>query len=110
MSTTATAVRQEAHARLLEACPHGTRIFAVLRHVAASGMSRRISLHTFYELHTMQSVSNISGHVGRLLDIPVNADLELTIRGCGSDAAKETVAHLALRLYGDARALSCEWV
>jgi hypothetical protein len=58
-----------------------TQVYAIVKRVAASGMSRRITIL----VSTGTEIRNISGYVSTLLGLRWNDDGSVTIRGAGMD-------------------------
>lgn len=76
----------------------GETIYTVLRHVSASGMSRRIDLYIMRRGHPRY----ISWHVANVLDYKIPDRKEgLVVGGCGMDMGFHLVHSLGYALWGD---------
>lgn len=85
----------------------GDTVYAILRHVSTSGMSRMIDLYVMKNNRPLR----ITWTVARALDMRYNRKHEaLHIGGCGFDVAHDTVSNLAWRIFGNADALSYQWI
>ena len=92
----------ESLAHLRELFPPGSDVWTLVTHVAASGMSRRISLYSITVEDGKPVVQNVSAHVARVLDLRVNRDdLAVVVSGCGMDMCFHTVYNLGRALYHD---------
>jgi hypothetical protein len=87
--------KAEAMSRLRKLLKPGATVYTVLRHVSASGMSRRIDLYCF---HKNQPVY-LSGYAGRVLDMRRHKDGGLVVGGCGMDMGFHVVYELGRTLY-----------
>jgi len=97
MSRKITERMQEARETLRNLCPPGTTVYTVLRHVARSGMSRRIDLYVIQD-----------GEPRWLSGLYKNADGirhgkfdAITVQGCGMDMGFHLVYNLSRMLYGN---------
>lgn len=101
--------------------PKGTRVYTILRHVSASGMSRDISIVVFpegskYPIHPNHSAAKAMGW--RL--VTRNGSDCIRVGGCGMDMGFHLVYSLSMALYGKdengkfseagARALEQSWL
>lgn len=107
--------KDDAKDRLKEWFPRGSTVYCVLRHVAKSGMSRRISLIGIQgKSHDPSDVRLIQADycAGILLGISSNRHNKpgLAVSGCGMDMGLHLVSSLSSALYGDARELRHEWI
>jgi hypothetical protein len=84
----------------------GDRVYSVLRHVSASGMSRRID---FYAIKDGAPVY-LSGAMAGLLSYKRHKQGGLVVTGCGMDMGFHVVSGLAYRLFGAESALKSEWL
>jgi hypothetical protein len=84
----------------------GDTVYSVLRHVSASGMSRRID---FYSLKGGVPVW-LSGYMAGLLGYKVHKQGGLVVTGSGMDMGFHVVSGLAYRLFGAESALRSEWI
>jgi hypothetical protein len=92
------AERQEAIEMLRKWVKPGSTVYTVLRHVSASGMSRRITL---FVVHRGEAF-NITGFAGRAMDWKVNRDeLSLVVSGAGMDMGFHAVYTLSRCLFPD---------
>lgn len=97
----------EYRAKLLEHLTPGQTVYCILRHVSASGMSRRISL--LVPDPNGGDPFEISGWVGHVLGLRRNdRDGGLVVSGCGMDMGFHLVSSLSRALWphghGDMRA------
>ena len=81
--------------------PPGSTVYSIIRHVAASGMSRRIDFYAIEAYAGEASrpryiTGNVASATGRRRDRQSGA---IVVAGCGSDAAFDVVHHLAEVLY-----------
>jgi hypothetical protein len=91
---------------LREIVARGDTVYSVLRHVSASGMSRRID---FYAIKDGRPVW-LSGHMSGLLSYKIHKCCGLVVTGCGMDVGFHVVCGLAFKLYGAESALRSEWL
>lgn len=84
----------------------GDSVWAVLRHVSASGMSRRID---FYAIKDGRPVW-LSGYITGLLSYKIHKRGGLVVTGCGMDMGFHVVSGLAFKLFGAESALRSEWI
>jgi hypothetical protein len=74
----------------------GTRVYCVLRHVSASGMSRRIDFYIILD----GEMCFISGYVADVLGLRRHPSKDgLTVTGCGMDMGFHVVYELGRALY-----------
>lgn len=92
------AYRAQAKADLLEFIRPGDTIYCILRHVSASGMSRRISLYAMHE----GKPRNITGTAAIAMDRRLNRDeFSIVVGGCGMDMGFHLVYSLGFHLFPD---------
>ena len=91
----------------------GDTVYTVLRHVSASGMSRRIDL---YAIKGNRPVY-LTGYAARAMDYPAPKDRGITVQGCGMDMGFHLVYNLSMSLFcpkkydhDAAYALKHEWI
>ena len=84
----------------------GDKVYSVLRHVSASGMSRRID---FYAIKDGAPVW-LSGQMSGLLRYQLHKQGGLVVTGCGMDMGFAVVCNLAYRRFGAEGALKSEWL
>lgn len=86
--------------RLLEMLAPGDRVYTVLRHVSASGMSRRIDL---YKLECdgdgKASPRYLSAYAADLLGYPLHAKGGIVAGGCGMDMGFHLVYNLGSAMW-----------
>jgi hypothetical protein len=107
-------VRAEGARRLAEQCANdlravlapGDTVHSVLRHVSASGMSRRID---FYALKSGVPVW-LSGYMAGLLSYKIHRQGGLVVQGCGMDMGFHVVCGLSFKLFGAETVLRSEWI
>jgi hypothetical protein len=96
------AERDDARARLLTMLKPGDRVYTVLRHVSASGMSRRISLVVATTDHDGKpAVTSIDWLAARLLSYRQHDRGGLVVGGCGMDMGFHLVYALGSALWPD---------
>jgi hypothetical protein len=81
--------------------PKGTRVYTILRHVSASGMSRDISIVVFpegekYPIHPNYSAAKAMGW--QL--VTRNGSDAIRVGGCGMDMGFHLVHSISQKLYG----------
>ncbi len=89
--------KEWARAHLLNLLKHGDTVYTVLRHVSASGMSRRIDLYTMKENRPQY----LSGYVSALTGWRLHDKGGLVIGGCGMDMGFHAVYTLSAILFRD---------
>lgn len=90
--------RQEAIDWLRKHLKPGDKAWTILRHVSASGMSRRISVVILVDGQPW----DVSGFVGRAIDCKRHErDGGLTVTGCGMDMGFHLVYSLSRVLFPD---------
>ena len=93
--------KAEAIKMLREWCPPGTKVYTVCRHVARSGMMRRLDLYVFApEANGEVSKLYLTGYVAKALGWSRNDD-GLRVEGCGMDMGFHTVHSLSYALHGN---------
>lgn len=86
--------------------PKGSTVYTILRHVSASGMSRRISTVSSLDL-----AGNPDYYIEQLgLAKRHKHKPGLVIEGCGMDMGYHLAHTLASALYGDGHALEHRWL
>ena len=100
----AAAFREQVAARLREQLPKGSKVWGLVRSVAPSGMSRRISL---YIVHGSRIV-DITYRAGIVLERTEHRDGGLVVGGCGMDMVFSLVYDLGAALYADPSAFTKE--
>lgn len=103
MHTTTPGMTASTIARLKEIAPPGTTVYAVVRNVSRSGMSRTMD---FYVI-TDNTLRYITGYVATILGLR-RSDRGVRVTGAGMDMAFATTYELAHALYGDGYALTSE--
>lgn len=94
------AEREDARNRLLSMLKPGDRVYTVLRHVSASGMSRRISLVIPTTDHEGKpAVTSIDWLAARLLSYRQHDRGGLMVSGCGMDMGFHAVYALGSALW-----------
>ena len=90
--------QEQAKDELRKILSHGDRIYCVLRHVSASGMSRTIDFYVIKENRPIW----LTGYMGAALGYKRGKhDRGLVISGCGMDMGFHAVYCLARILYGN---------
>ena len=80
---------------LRKLCPPGTTVYTVLRHVSASGMSRRIDCYVIED----NKPRWITGYVKTALGMPRGKFDAATVTGCGMDMGFHLVYNLSRTLW-----------
>jgi len=80
-------------------------VYAIIRHVSASGMSRIIDFYVIKDERPYWLSGCISMVTGFKLD---KSDRGLRVYGCGMDMAYHVVSSLSEELYGDYKVLRSE--
>jgi hypothetical protein len=88
--------------------PKGTRVFTFLRAVSRSGMRREISV-VVWQLGEGRPI-HPNHHVCQVLGLRRGKSDDVIIPGCGMDMGFHLVYELAYALYGNADALTQEWL
>lgn len=86
-----------AHDRLLELLKHGDTVYTVLRHVSASGMSRRIDVYIMKDNRPQY----LSGYVSSLIGWKLHDNGGIVVGGCGMDMGFHLVYTLSAVLFRD---------
>lgn len=86
-----------ARARLLETLKHGETVYTVLRHVSASGMSRRIDCYTVKNNRPVY----LSGYVSIFTGWKLSEKGGIVVGGCGMDMGFHLVYTLSAILFRD---------
>lgn len=81
-------------------------VFAILRSVSGSGMTRHISFLTLEG----NDPRYIAWHIARVLDCRIDRDNALIVKGAGMDMAFHVVYSLARVLFEDGYALNSRWL
>ena len=99
----------DARERLLGWVKSGDTVYTILRHRAASGMSRRISL-VLPPTEKGGRFAHLDSNVAILLGLKGDNGEGVTLSGCGMDMGFHLVYSLAGELFGDGYALKQEWI
>lgn len=91
-----TAEQADARKMLAKLCPVGTTVHTVIRHVARSGMSRRIDLYVIHK----NRLACLSHYIAILEGYRVHKSGGLTVQGCGMDMGFHLVHNLSYALHG----------
>lgn len=81
---------------LRETLKPGQTVYTTLRHVSASGMSRRISLGIVNSRHEFQAIDFWAAHA---MDDKIHKDGGIVVNGCGMDMGFALVYNLGRRLW-----------
>lgn len=100
-------LKAEAIDQLSKLIPRGSTVYTVLRHVSASGMTRRIDLYCIND-GCLRFISGYADHVG--LAKRHKSKSGLIVGGCGMDMGFHLVYNLADIMYQDGYALKHEWI
>lgn len=84
-------------AKLKKALPQGTTVYSVLRHVSASGMSRRIDFYTMKD----NRPQFLTGYIAHALGYSWTDKAGLVVKGCGMDMGFHVVYSLSYALFPD---------
>lgn len=110
------AEQAEAIEKCRELFPKGSTVHTIVRSVAKSGMSRKISVHKLapdFEEGKPVGVNAwaVSGWVAKALGRRLDRDtFAIVVQGCGMDMTFELVYSLAQALYGDGYSLKRECI
>ncbi|NYE28531.1 hypothetical protein HDE78_001483 [Rhodanobacter sp. K2T2] len=88
--------------------PKGTRVFTILRNVSRTGMCREISVVVWLPGEGRPIHPN--HHVCQALGLRRGKQDGVVLQGCGMDMGFHLVYELSHALYGDADALTHEWL
>lgn len=92
---------EESKATLLELLKKGDTVYFVVRSIAKSGMSRRLSLFIpTVDSDGTPSIRDITWMVGAVLDYSVDRDHTFRVGGCGTDVCFDTAINLSYALWG----------
>jgi hypothetical protein len=96
---------EHAKKSLLNILKEGDTVYTILRHVSASGMSRRIDLYIFRDNKPVY----LSGYYAMMQgeDPPKDG---YKVGGCGMDMGYHLVHGLGYRLFNDGYSLKHEWI
>ena len=90
--------------------PEGGQLYAVMRHVSRSGLTRHVSIIGFSKEGMPYQLSGyISEYLGMTMTMP-DGYPALEVSGCGFDAADHILRWLGGKLYGNDEALSYHWL
>jgi hypothetical protein len=89
--------REYCRAQLLKILKPGDTVYTVLRHVSASGMSRRIDLYTIKD----GRMQYLSGYAAGLMDRKLSDKPGIVVGGCGMDMGFHLVYCLSYSLFKD---------
>jgi hypothetical protein len=89
--------REHAKTKLREMLQPGDTVYCVLRHVSASGMSRRIDLYKIAENKPVY----LTGYAAAALEWSRHKDGPMIVTGCGMDMGFHAVYSLAATLFRD---------
>lgn len=89
--------KEWARAGLLKMLKHGDTVYTVLRHVSASGMSRRIDLYTMRDNRPQY----LSGYASALIGWKLHDKGGIVVGGCGMDMGFHLVYTLSAILFKD---------
>jgi hypothetical protein len=89
------AMQRQAIDALAEMLPAGATVYTMIRHVAASGMSRAVSV-VIRDGERVRCVDNL---IARALGYSLSKRGGVTVRGCGFDAGFEIVYNLGAAIW-----------
>lgn len=95
---------EEARELLARFVKRDATIYTVLRSVARSGMSRRLSVFVYDE--ERGDMVNLTGYAARAFGYALNDDLELRVDGANFDAGFAVKDKIGRLLFADGYALS----
>jgi len=87
--------RAQAIESLLKLLAPGAAVYTVLRHVSASGMSRRIDMYTIRD----GELRYLSGYAAVALGAKLHRDRGIVVSGCGQDMGFHLVYSLGAALW-----------
>jgi hypothetical protein len=90
-------VKQEALRNLRDMLEPGNTVYTVIRHVSASGMSRRIDLYTIQKNRPVF----LSGYAAKAIGWKWSDKGGIVVNGCGMDMGFHLVYTLSLVLFPD---------
>lgn len=82
------------------------QVYTTVHSVAASGMSRKMSLYIVHD----DGIMNITFWVAAVLGLKMDSDHKLTISGCGMDMGWKIVNDLSYRIFNSGKALNQRWL
>ena len=91
------ALKGQARIELLKMLKPGQKVYAQIKHVSASGMSRSVALYVVHE----DDLVSITCQAARLLGTSRDKHDGITVGGCGFDACFDVVYRLGLSLWPD---------
>lgn len=95
------AEREEHCETLRKILPHGSTVYTVLRHVSASGMSRRIDLYTpILDHEGKPGLRYLTGYVANACGLRRHKGDAIIVGGCGMDMGYHLVSNLSYALHG----------
>lgn len=100
--------RQDAMEKLRALLPKGTRVYTILRHVSASGMTRDISVVIPRDGGSILSLDYLIERAGLGKRGPKGSGIRVT--GAGMDMGYHIVYRLGHALYHDGYALDHAWL
>lgn len=92
--------KAEAIAILQEILPPGSVVYAIIRSVARSGMSRTMDLYAMEKGEAGPHLRYLTGYVSRVLGLSRDKEGAARIHGCGMDMVFATVHDLSYALHG----------
>lgn len=96
------ALEKQSRKKLRELCAPGTTVYCVLRSVAPSGMSRRISFFVARD-GSIRDITHAVAESGSASSL--HRDGGLLVKGCGMDMGFSEVYNLSARLYPEGNPL-----
>ena len=91
--------------------PEGKTLYAIMRHVSRTGLTRHVSIVGIGDESPMPF--QLNGYISEYLGIPLTMPGGMTalkVGGCGFDAGDQIVRRLSRKLYGQENALNFYWL
>lgn len=90
--------------------PNAPKVYAIIRSVAPSGMSRRIDFYTITNDYNGKPMMQfLTGYIAQVLDYKRSMEKDgILVKGCGMDMAFAVTYELSMLLYDNGYALKSE--
>ena len=102
--------RQDAISKLKEYVKEGDTLYTDVKHVSKSGMTRHMKVIQLQIYNKKARPSYWHYYIAKALNLPMNRDNQVIVRGCGMDMGFHLINSLSRTLYGKGDAIKHEWL
>ena len=100
----------DAISKLKEFVKEGDTLYTDVKHVSKSGMTRHMKVVQLQVYKNKATPSYWHYFIAKALDLPMNKDYQVIVRGCGMDMGFHLIENLSRVLYGKGDAIKQRWL